>query len=431
MEQRTGGGDYSLPVSGSKRSLGLSTFRLSPDGTLNNVAFAAGLGPLAVGGRLTFDIDFTPSAALVETTGMITLPPGFSHSDIRAVLIGAVAPRGEASSAPRSSGSFRERSAPISGPSPFRRKERLSYFVTATARNSKGEHQLIQVQGLPEIPMRQDLTFARSAPSPIARSSRPPPLKREAVVSETTPHLVWAPPDAGPVDFYRVVLETDSTARAALGGVGSGQPDRNHPSGFPGGRRRTNSTPLWTGGRSCGECMRSRRGALVPGVHFPSACAAACIRRERRFALYYKEATMIRFLMEDATLFSFLLFGREASSSADVSIGEPDRDNLFNQNRPPVANAGPDQTVASGAQVQLEGRGSDPDGNEVRYEWQMVQTPDGSSAQLDTPASQRSVLSPIPMGSTGSHFRSLKKSIRIFRKEPRSRIPVRPASRTR
>lgn len=66
---------------------------------------------------------------------------------------------------------------------------------------------------------------------------------------------------------------------------------------------------------------------------------------------------------------------------------EPDSDSLFNQNRPPVANAGPDQTVPSGARVQLEGSGSDPDGNEVRYEWRMVQTPEGSSAQLDTPAS--------------------------------------------
>ncbi|NKE70898.1 kelch repeat-containing protein [Candidatus Manganitrophus noduliformans] len=66
---------------------------------------------------------------------------------------------------------------------------------------------------------------------------------------------------------------------------------------------------------------------------------------------------------------------------------EPDSDSLFNQNRPPVANAGPDQTVPSGARVQLEGTGSDPDGNEIRYEWRMVQTPEGSSAQLDTPAS--------------------------------------------
>lgn len=66
---------------------------------------------------------------------------------------------------------------------------------------------------------------------------------------------------------------------------------------------------------------------------------------------------------------------------------EPSRDDLFDQNRPPVANAGPDQAVASGAPVRLEGSGSDPDGNEIRYEWRMVETPEGSSAQLDTPAS--------------------------------------------
>ncbi|MDC4225649.1 MAG: hypothetical protein MPW15_15735 [Candidatus Manganitrophus sp.] len=95
LGKQTGGGDYSVPVSGSKRSLGLSAFRFSPDGSLNNVTFAAGLGPLAAEGRLTLDIDFAPPVALVETTGMITLPPGFSNADVRSVLIGAVAPRGE------------------------------------------------------------------------------------------------------------------------------------------------------------------------------------------------------------------------------------------------------------------------------------------------------------------------------------------------
>ncbi|MDC4225651.1 MAG: PKD domain-containing protein [Candidatus Manganitrophus sp.] len=66
----------------------------------------------------------------------------------------------------------------------------------------------------------------------------------------------------------------------------------------------------------------------------------------------------------------------------------------------PLANAGPDQTVASGAEVQLEGTGSDPDGDALRYEWKMVQTPDGSSAQLGTPAS--------PVGQfCGRHRRNL------------------------
>jgi len=66
---------------------------------------------------------------------------------------------------------------------------------------------------------------------------------------------------------------------------------------------------------------------------------------------------------------------------------EPDRDDLFDQNRPPVANAGPDQSVPSGAEVRLEGSGSDPDGDEIRYEWRMIETPRGSNAQLATPGS--------------------------------------------
>jgi hypothetical protein len=67
--------------------------------------------------------------------------------------------------------------------------------------------------------------------------------------------------------------------------------------------------------------------------------------------------------------------------------GEPNSSDLFKANRPPIANAGPDQSVLSGARVRLEGSGSDPDGDEFRYEWRMVSTPRGSSAQLDTPAS--------------------------------------------
>ncbi|MCG3111006.1 MAG: carboxypeptidase-like regulatory domain-containing protein [Candidatus Manganitrophus sp. SB1] len=206
MEQRTGGGDYSVPVSGSKRALGLSTFRLSSDGTLNNVAFAAGLGPLAVGGRLTFDIGFTPSVSLVETTGLITLPPGFSHSDIGAVLIGAAAPRGEAFIGADIIGFFPGKVGPGFRVLSLPPEGALSYFVTATARNNSGASSLIQVQGLPGIPIRQDLTLPDP---PRLLSPVPPAPEEEAEVSENTPHLVWAAPDAGPVDLYRVTLETE------------------------------------------------------------------------------------------------------------------------------------------------------------------------------------------------------------------------------
>jgi MYXO-CTERM domain-containing protein len=39
------------------------------------------------------------------------------------------------------------------------------------------------------------------------------------------------------------------------------------------------------------------------------------------------------------------------------------------QNRPPVANAGADQTVEEGASVTLSGSGTDPDGDTLTYAW--------------------------------------------------------------
>ena len=41
-------------------------------------------------------------------------------------------------------------------------------------------------------------------------------------------------------------------------------------------------------------------------------------------------------------------------------------------NRPPVANAGPDRSVASGAAVTLNGSGSDPDGSVAGYAWRQM-----------------------------------------------------------
>ncbi len=57
-------------------------------------------------------------------------------------------------------------------------------------------------------------------------------------------------------------------------------------------------------------------------------------------------------------------------------------------NRPPVANAGPDQTVHVGQTAYLNGGGSsDPDGDALRYAWSFASRPTGSSAALsDTTA---------------------------------------------
>ena len=56
---------------------------------------------------------------------------------------------------------------------------------------------------------------------------------------------------------------------------------------------------------------------------------------------------------------------------------------ISTQNRPPVANAGPGQSVALSATVQLNGSASsDPDGNPLTYRWSILSKPNGSSAVL-------------------------------------------------
>lgn len=67
--------------------------------------------------------------------------------------------------------------------------------------------------------------------------------------------------------------------------------------------------------------------------------------------------------------------------------GAPDTVRISTVNAPPSANAGPDQTVAAGATVQLDGSGSiDAEGAALTYRWTLATQPVGSSATLSDTA---------------------------------------------
>ena len=67
----------------------------------------------------------------------------------------------------------------------------------------------------------------------------------------------------------------------------------------------------------------------------------------------------------------------------DGQVSGSDEVDVTTVNVPPVANAGPDQTVHEGDVVTLNGSGSsDQNGNDLSYQWSFVSRPQGSTAQL-------------------------------------------------
>jgi RHS repeat-associated protein len=66
---------------------------------------------------------------------------------------------------------------------------------------------------------------------------------------------------------------------------------------------------------------------------------------------------------------------------------------------PPVANAGPPQTVPRGTPVQLDGTGStDPQGRPLTYAWSLVLQPAGSNASLSDPTAASPGFTPVVAG---------------------------------
>ena len=59
---------------------------------------------------------------------------------------------------------------------------------------------------------------------------------------------------------------------------------------------------------------------------------------------------------------------------------------ISTENSPPVANAGPAQTILAGSKVQLNGSGStDVDGDTLTFKWSLISKPSNSNAMLSDP----------------------------------------------
>ena len=86
----------------------------------------------------------------------------------------------------------------------------------------------------------------------------------------------------------------------------------------------------------------------------------------------------------------------------DAGTSNPTRERCATterENRSPVADAGPDQTVQVGETVRLDGSdSSDPDGDPLSYEWRFFSRPPSSRAALSTPLSVRTSFVPDVVG---------------------------------
>ena len=88
-------------------------------------------------------------------------------------------------------------------------------------------------------------------------------------------------------------------------------------------------------------------------------------------------AIMPTFNVDVAGTYSVTLTVSNGFGSSSATV------NISTTNSPPVANAGPNQTVAVGTTVALDGSGSsDADGSTLSFAWELISTPTGSTAFL-------------------------------------------------
>lgn len=84
----------------------------------------------------------------------------------------------------------------------------------------------------------------------------------------------------------------------------------------------------------------------------------------------------------------------------DGTVGSaPDTVTISTFNSKPVADAGPDQSVILGTLVALDGSASyDADSDPLTYDWSVISKPEGSTAELDDPASLQPSFTPDRIG---------------------------------
>jgi RHS repeat-associated protein len=104
-------------------------------------------------------------------------------------------------------------------------------------------------------------------------------------------------------------------------------------------------------------------------------------------------------------LFSAILEADFSEQASRPSDGNADRTIAFDigafeiPNDPPIANAGPDQSVFKGTLVILDGtQSSDPEGASLTYNWTIVSRPPGSSVSLSNPTSSTPQFIPFLLG---------------------------------